>query len=120
MLEDASPDADAPYEGKLKDALKFMGKTSKNMLFKTLMEEEEMKNMHPVRFSDIYSVLILRVWAVWLLDTLCASTWVMQVDKALLVLYPICLPNSAVMYIVLMAMYDDPGAGTEERYGQAC
>jgi hypothetical protein len=48
LLEDGSPDAEAPYEGKLKDALKFMGKTSKNMLFKSLMEEEEMKSIHPV------------------------------------------------------------------------
>jgi hypothetical protein len=51
LLEDASPDAEAPYEGKLKDALRFMGKRSRNELFRTLMEEEEMKKMHPVSLS---------------------------------------------------------------------
>eukprot|EP00892_Ulva_mutabilis_P003866 jgi/Ulvmu1/1851/UM012_0007.1 len=46
LLEDASPDADSPFEGKLKDALPFMGKRSQNELFRSLMEEDEFKNMH--------------------------------------------------------------------------
>ena len=49
LLEDASPDADSPFEGKLKDALPFMGKRSQNELFRSIMEEEEFKNMHGVR-----------------------------------------------------------------------
>lgn len=60
LLEDASPDAEAPYEGKLKDALRFMGKRSKNMLFASLMEEEEMKNIHPVRSTPSVVLLLLQ------------------------------------------------------------
>lgn len=52
LLEDASPDADSPFEGKLKDALPFMGKRSQNELFRSLMEEEEFKSMHGVRFHS--------------------------------------------------------------------
>jgi hypothetical protein len=51
LLEDASPDPESPFEGKLKDALKFMGKRSQNELFKSLMDAEEMANIHPVRSS---------------------------------------------------------------------
>lgn len=56
LLEDASPDADSPFEGKLKDALPFMGKRSQNELFRSLMEEEEFKNMHGVRCCELRSL----------------------------------------------------------------